>query len=636
MLRATIRLQQIVKFSLIMMLIYTLTRFEYLWWNWDQFHLQNKSDIFQAFFIGLRFDLSATMIILIPLILIGSIPWFEFFHRYWRWLVLTYLLILQLPLLMYHTMDVEFVNFVGRRFTVDTLFLIFEGQGKFWSFFFSYLPLFIIHFSLYGFFVYWIVKVFFAPQTHIQHFPRQRDYLKHAVIAFFFLVLAVIGARGGLQGKPISFVHANVFLAPSLNNLTLNTPFSIIKSYGEPKVRKEKWLTESEMISNLNGAIQAESKIAQLNISRKNVVLIILESFGREYIGPRDQGRSYTPFLDQLMKKSLVFENAYASGRRSIEGIAAITAGIPALMNEPFISSSFMTNYFLGLGSTLAKKSYHTSFFHGGNNGTMYFDSFMKSAGIENYFGANEYPQKSDHDGVWGIWDEEFLQWMVQKINYFPSPFFASVFTLSSHQPYKIPEKYRQKFPEGPIEILKAVAYTDFSLQRFFQAAEKMPWYQDTLFVITADHTHKHYLPEFNNDLGDYEIPLIFFHPQIQSWPQMNVHSPVSQIDIFPSILDYLQIPVIDKNYLNRSVFVEGDRVVVDFIDGKYFLFAENEYLVWPRGGEIKMFLIQDRDQKNQLDSSTALFQKRKKQLLAAIQYFGQGMWDNKLYYPAK
>lgn len=637
MIRASHRIQQLIQISILFMLIYTFTRVEYLWWNWDQFRLQSISEIAQALLIGLRFDISATMIVLIPLILVGAIPWFELLHKYWRWFVLIYLLLIQLPLLMYHTMDVEFINFVGRRFTLDTLFLIFEGQGKFWSFFFSYLPLFIIHFSLYGFFIYWVLKIFFSPMSGLEHHPQKSSYLKHAFYSFIVFLVAVIGARGGLQSKPISFVHANVFLAPSLNNLVLNTPFSIIKSIGEPKVRKETYMSEKEMLENLNGQISGESVIQQLKIKPKNVVLIILESFGKEYIGPKNQGQSFTPFLDQLMQKSLVFENSYASGRRSIEGIAAITAGIPALMNEPFISSSFMTNYFVGIGTVLQQQNYHTSFFHGGNNGTMYFDSFMKSVGIQNYFGANEYPNKNDHDGVWGIWDEEFLQWMVQKINQFPQPFFTSVFTLSSHQPYKIPEKYRDRFSDGPIEILKAVAYTDYSLQEFFKTAEKQSWYQDTLFIITADHTHKHYLPEFNNDLGDYEIPLIFFHPQVAKWPvDFDVKAPVSQIDIFPSILNYLRIENIDKNYLNRSVFIHGDRVVVDFLDGKYFLFAQNEYLVWPRGEEVRMYSITDRHQQSPIVGNSELLNKRKKQLQAAIQYFGQGMWDNKLYYPVR
>ncbi len=637
MIKATHRIHQLIQTAVLFMLIYTFTRVEYLWWNWDQFQLQNTVEIIQALFIGLRFDISATMIVLIPLIMIGAIPWFEHLHKYWRWLVITYMMLIQLPLIMYHTMDVEFVNFVGRRFTVDTLFLIFEGQGKFWSFFFSYLPLFIIHFSLYGLFIYWLIKIYFTPSGGYDHHPKKINYFNHALKSILVFIVATIGARGGLQGKPISFIHANVFLAPSLNNLVLNTPFSIINSIGEPKVRKETYMSESEMLKNLNGHIQGDSVIRQLKIKPKNVVLIILESFGKEYIGPQWQGKSFTPFLDQLMQKSLVFVNSYASGRRSIEGIAAITAGIPALMNEPFISSSFMTNYFVGLGTVLNQKKYHTSFFHGGNNGTMYFDSFMKSVGIENYFGANEYPNKNDHDGVWGIWDEEFLQWMGQKVNQFPQPFFSAVFTLSSHQPYKIPEKYQATFVDGPIEILKAVSYTDHSLRQFFKSAENQSWYPDTLFIITADHTHKHYLPEYNNDLGDYEIPLILFHPQISEWPDsIDRQAPVSQIDIMPSILDYLNVHEVDKNYLNRSVFIQGQRAVVDFLDGKYFLFAQNEYLVWPRGGDIRMYSIKDRNQQNPIVDSPDLLDQRKKQLLAAIQYFGQGMWDNKLYFPAK
>jgi len=331
-----------------------------------------------------------------------------------------------------------------------------------------------------------------------------------------------------------------------------------------------------------------------------------------------------------------VFEHAYANGRRSIEGVAAVMAGIPALMSEPFISSHFTANYFLGLGTLVSQKKYSTSFFHGGHNGTMYFDSFMKSAGLDQYYGATEYGNSADDDGVWGIWDEPFLQWMLTKVDKQSQPFLTSVFTLSSHQPFKVPAQYQEQFPEGEIPILKTISYTDMALQKFFAEAAKKPWYNDTLFVITADHTSLHYRQEFQNEVGDYHVPLFFFHPTFK-FPKVDTKMVVQQIDVLPTVLDFLGIGLKDENFLGSSAFVPGDKVAITFNDGIYNLFGRDYRIRWAVGrGEPEMFSMEDANSQWPLVEPS----ERKKQLVlklkAGIQYFNEGMWDNKLYYPSK
>jgi phosphoglycerol transferase MdoB-like AlkP superfamily enzyme len=409
----------------------------------------------------------------------------------------------------------------------------------------------------------------------------------------------------------------------------------LIKSYGAEEIKREKYFTdEKEMISYLNGSFKGSKLEGKRPKSPQNVVIIILESFGKEYLGIRN-GKSYTPFLDSLMAQSLVFENGYANGRRSIEGVAAVLGGIPALMSEPFISSHFTANYFLGLGTLLGEKKYSTSFFHGGHNGTMYFDSFMQSAGVEKYFGSSEYDNPADDDGVWGIWDEPFLQWMLTQLDSQKPPFMTSVFTLSSHQPFKVPEKYKEQFPEGEVDILKTISYTDFALKKFFETAATKPWFKDTLFVITADHTSKHYLPEFDNEIGNYRIPMMFYHP---TWkmPAVDPHMIVQQIDIMPTILDMLSISPKDKNFMGSSIFVPGDKTAVNFIDGRYLLTAKDYQVRWAPGhGEPEMYAITDLNAVTPLAEPAKRKEDLVKRLKATIQYFNEGMWDNKLYYPS-
>ncbi len=168
----------------------------------------------------------------------------------------------------------------------------------------------------------------------------------------------------------------------------------------------------------------------------------------------------------------------------------------------------------------------------------MGFDSFSRMAGFDDYFGLNEYPNSKDFDGMWGVWDEPFFDFFCNKLSSFRQPFLASVFSISSHHPFRVPEKYKNKFPKGPAPILEVVGYTDNALREFFKKAALQPWYSNTLFIITADHTNESVHKEFQNNFGSYCVPIIFFKPGSEMHGiKMRI---AQQIDIMPTILNYL------------------------------------------------------------------------------------------------
>ncbi|MGE5084859.1 MAG: LTA synthase family protein [Bacillota bacterium] len=634
--------QRLVKiFSLVLLLLffYAVARTEFLIWNWTLFSSKSFGDLLWAFVVGLRFDISAALCGVAPLLLFSFIPWSKKWNHLWEKITWAVFCIIQVPFLILNLGDTEFINFVGRRFTYDSLFILNEIPGKFVNFLTSYWLLFVINTGIVLVLMWSSYKVIHSsgkaqwpPSTE----RNWKTWAGHGFACFVAVALAVVGIRGGLQSKPINFVNANVFTAPLLNNLVMNSTFTFIKSYGAEEIKHEKYFADKEaMLKELNGSLSGSLLEGMRPTKPQNVVIIILESFGSEYIGPVN-GKTRTPFLDSLMARSLVFEHAYANGRRSIEGVAAVMAGIPALMSEPFISSHFTANYFLGLGTLVSQKKYSTSFFHGGHNGTMYFDSFMKSAGLEHYYGATEYGNSADDDGVWGIWDEPFLQWMLTKVDPQSQPFLTSVFTLSSHQPFKVPAQYQEQFPEGEIPILKTVSYTDMALRKFFTEAAKKPWYNDTLFIVTADHTSLHYRSEFQNEVGDYHVPLFFFHPGFK-FPKVDTKMVVQQIDVLPTVLDFLGIALKDQNFMGSSVFVPGDKAAITYNDGIYNLFARDYRIRWALGrGEPEMFSMEDANSQWPLMEPSQRKEQLVRKLKAGIQYFNEGMWDNKLYYPSK
>ena len=632
------RLGRFCRAYLLLIFVYSLCRLVYWIWNHDVFSRQSWGLLLEGALVGVRFDLSAVAYLSLPFFLLTLAPWPAAWEKTWTRTMRIGFLAVHVPFLAVNLIDVEFVNFVGRRMTVDVLFLLGEAQGKIGGFLGTFIILFLMGCAVGAVAIVGLWRVFRAPEDAAS--PRGWRASRGASPALAFVVFAalVTAARGGLQSKPLSFVNANVFSAPVLNNFVLNTPFNVLKSLDqEPLPRAKMFASKDEYLPLLNGANPRPSLLeGRRPGGKQNVVVIILESFGLEYMGAPNGVKGYTPFLDGLAAKSLFFRNAYADGRRSIEGVAAVMAGIPAWMNEPFISSSFTANYFLGIGTELSKRGYHTSFFHGGHNGTMHFDAFMKSAGVENYYGANEFPDSKQDDGVWGIYDGPMFKFYAEKLSGFPEPFFSAFFTISSHQPYLIPPSERSKYAEGPLPILRAISYADDALKEFFALAEKQPWYERTLFVVVADHTFRAYRSETDNEIWRYRIPLLFFHPSYR-WPQeIDRDQIVQQIDVLPSILDFLGSAPTERNWLQRSVFETGDRAAVSFLDGTYLMVTRDYFVRWPRGGDFEIYAAGDEFFKTPLAVPERTREALIRRLKANIQYFSDGMWDNRLYFPAR
>jgi len=399
-----------------------------------------------------------------------------------------------------------------------------------------------------------IALIFTYGKNNINYLQYKYTFKKILVEIFIFIItggVLIISARGGFQLKPISVITASIYAKPEDVPLLINTPFSIMKSIGQADLKQKKYYKEEDLLQYFN-PIKQYTTNNELN--KKNVVIIILESFSKEYIGCMNDNKGYTPFLDSLISKSYLFSNSYANGTQSIEAVSSIISGIPALSENPFITSAYNTNEFESLPEILKKENYFTAFFHGGNAGTMGFDNFAKRIQIDNIYERQEYANDEDYDGRWGIFDEPFLQFTANKLNTFKQPFFTYIFTLSSHHPYTIPKKYENKLKEGEIPIERAISYADYSLQKFFETAARMPWFENTLFVLTADHTGPASSQFYKNSVGRYAIPIIFYQPSNKKLIGINDSIIATQIDIMPSILDYLNYDKLIFSF-GKSIF---------------------------------------------------------------------------------
>ncbi len=541
--RLSMPLLLLVKLLTVLVLM-SLSRWLFYVFNLSEFGHLGFFKLMHLMILGLRFDLSAIFMLNLPVIILLSLPIPIRYDNWYQRLTNILFIVANTLALAVNQIDIIYFRYISKRTTYE-IFQFFGNADE------NILPLvgqFLIDFG-YMFLILivlvWIlvkINTYFVPGSP---WPVRKFYwfMMQTIVFVVWMGLSLVFIRGGFQGRPISLVTAGMRTSPQYIPLVLNSPFSMIKTFGQKTLKEQEFFAREELEALYNPKKQhltVNHPSDSLLFKDYNVVILVLESFGREHIGYYNSAKevSITPFLDSLLNQSYTFE-AWANGKRSIEALPAIVASIPSLMPVDFPTSPYITNRIKGLGAILSGQGYHTSFFHGGNNGTMNFDAFAYTAGFEHYYGRNEYGLDKDFDGKWGVYDGPFLQYTARKLNTFPQPFVTSLVTLSSHHPYSIPESMEDVFVHAEGKLEQSIAYTDYALQQFFCSIRQMPWFGKTIFVITADHTSEsNENPLYRSPMGNYAIPLAFYMPDGQMKGKSNL--PAQQTDIMPSLLALL------------------------------------------------------------------------------------------------
>lgn len=528
---------------LLIMILFSLCRIGFYLFNAKMFPDISARQFLTIMKGGLSFDISAVIYINLIFILLHIIP-FEFRYNEVYQKVVKYLFFITNGIaIAMNGMDFVYYRFVDKRATAD-VFKTFQHDSNntkvFFRFLFDYWPA-----TLFTVFV-WVLMVYLYNKVKPVKPGKVNKIAYYSVnILMIPVVIALVigAARGGYKHstRPITISNAARYVdSPRDVAIVLNTPFSIFRTFGKkPLVRYN--FFDNDKLTKIYNPSYNPSNIKPF--TNENVVIIILESFAREYVGSLNttlEGgtyKGYTPFIDSLINVSMTFDVSIANGKKSIDAMPSILASIPSL-ETPYTISHYANNQINGLPYLLKKKGYYSAYFHGAPNGSMGFDSFAKMAGFDDYIGLDQYPDKSDFDGMWGVWDEPFFKFFGEKLNTFKQPFLASIFSVSSHHPFKVPEKYAGKFKKGPAPILEVIGYSDYALRELFNQISKSPWYKNTLFVLTADHTNESVHKEFQNNFGAYCVPIIFFKPG----SDLRGIKPriAQQIDIMPTILSYL------------------------------------------------------------------------------------------------
>ena len=554
----------LIKRILFLLLVYTLSRLGFFLYNIGMYGTLGFRDIMTAFSMGVLFDLKTILIINLPFILLSLLPFDFIFKKWYQKALKIFFLVTNLIPLLFNVADYEYSKFIGKRSDISLFGVrkdITEQFGQmaadFWYLAVIGLVFGIILWKLYPLKVSRIYRI-----RNIYIFP----------VFVLFGGLTFIGMRGSFGVKPLLPVAAYGG-SPERATLMLNTPFCIIHTIGKKPLTTLDYYTPDELNKYL------PKPYVKNDTSRmgSNIVIFIVESLSPEFVGHLEGTKGHTPFLDTLASRGYSFRYCFSNGRTSQQAVPSILIGIPQLMDESISTSQYQTDDFFSLPEHLKPEGYHAYFFHGGLNGTMGFDKFTEKLGFQ-YFGETEYPDKRDYDGSWGIYDGPYLKYCAGMLDKVEKPFITAIFTLSSHQPYLIPDDVKEMFNKNKSEAQNAMEYTDYAIRGFFEAAQKSSWYKNTLFIVTADHTHPHIEHRYRGYIDGYRIPMIMYHPGLKLSPDTS--RIVEQIDILPTIADYLGIHPSSLPRFGQSVLHnnnEGNALF--YAHGSYYLVKKEYYL---------------------------------------------------------
>ena len=554
---------------LLVYLMYAISRFLFFVYNFSLLEIDSLSEYLRLSYHGLAFDTTSIFYLNSLFVVLSMFPLWINTHKIYQNILFIVYFLTNLIGIAFNFVDLIYYKFNYNRTTVSEWAVI-ENESNllhmFFRFSISYWHVFLLFFIVSAFWMFLYKKV------KVNKNPYSKGVISYILTSVFAFLLTATLMIGGIRGdfkkstRPINLVDANRYVSKIQHaDFVLNTPFAILRTFNKKTFKKVPYTVSESIIDRL---VQPIKRYKNDQKARPNIVVFITESYGREYMGAFNQNttipnyKSYTPFLDSLASKSLVFDNAFANGRKSIHGMSSVLAGIPSF-KDAFTSSPYAKQDIESVVSTLNSEGYDTSFFHGAPNGSMGFLGFSNILGFDHYYGKTEFDNDALFDGFWGIWDDPFFQFMKEELDDKQTPFFSTIFTVTSHEPYIIPDEYVGQFPKGNLPMHQCVGYTDFAFKQFFESAKMEPWFDNTIFIITADHTNQVDYKEYLKPINRYAIPIMIYSSDEK---YIGLNSDLAQqIDIYPTILNMIGY---DKPFRSwgRSLVEESSTPTTPFV----------------------------------------------------------------------
>lgn len=510
----------------------------------DQFANLGGWQVAAAFIEGMRFDLaSITVFLSIPLLLLAfplRILRGRVWQGIWTWIIFAALFVMTAVLIG----DIVYFDFV-KRHTAHELLSFGEGDanelgGMIFTVFLPYLLAFLVNS---------IILFLLWRRVSGMNLAPSRQWIRKGVAYIFFFFALVAAGRGGFGYKPIAIIDAFASGNTAYSNLVLNGVFSISQSSLKAEDVDHHFSPRDEALATINSRRSIPDPLYPFqNRAEKgskgpyNLVFILVESLSFKYVDSFS-GNNYgvTPNLDQMAAQGLKFTHFFANGQRSVEGIQATLTGIPSIIGLPTIGVGILAKY-SKLGEMAEENGYTTIFVESLKRRSFRLDAIAGSAGFREFYGMEDIPILLDYPDPeaarWG-WDYETYMKAAERMEAVEKPFLTYIVTGTTHTPYpRLPPKL-EKYPHDVNKeegFLNTVYYSDWGIGQLIERLKKQPWFDRTIFMITADHALAHY--QGGGFKERFHVPLIVYAPAIFS--PATVSTTWSQVDVFSSIIDIL------------------------------------------------------------------------------------------------
>ena len=596
-------------FFLIGLLITTCSRF--ILFVWFSKRVTEIESFWLIFPIGLRIDLILlSYIAVLPSLLIILLPsnWLNKISKFIRFYFIVFLFLLLLMELATPNFLIQYDTRPNRLF-IEYLMYPKEVFGMLLK---SFLGIMIFAFAVLS-----LIGYVFSKKSKSWFKTSWPSDYKYKLLSFpFVLFLLFFGARSSLTSvRPINASDAVFSTDQFTNSLALNSLYTVgfaiyslkneentIEMYGKLPVdealeRVKKYMTTSESdFKNADIPLLHLQKSTHKREKPYNLVIFLQESLGAEYVGSLG-GLPLTPNFDALTKEGLLFTNLYATGTRSVRGIEAVTTGFLPTPSRSVVKLGKSQNGFFSLADALKRKGYQTSFVYGGSANFDNMASFFNGNGFDNIIDERDY-KKEDYDfkGNWGVSDESLVKKGNQLYaSYKNEPFFSLMFSSSNHDPFEFPDGKIELYDTEKNTVNNAIKYADYAIGEFFKLAKKEAYYNNTVFIVIADHNTR----TWGKDLipvNKFHIPALIIAPNIEGG--ITYEKLISQLDIPPTLLDLIGIdvetPMVGRNIYELSEETKG-RAIMQFHSTNGFRVGD-DLIVLQSGKEPVQFKIDEND----------------------------------------
>ncbi len=572
----------------------------------EDFANLSSSEVLLSLFSGLRVDIITLFTFLGLFILLLTLPISSIHAKGYRQSIALMWNIVLITILAICIGDVLYYDFSHRHISNELFYLAQDTSIITNMAFNSYLNYTVGSAFLFMGIFWFYAKLFSAP-------IRNQEITKKSWIAVVAIILILFaGIRNSTESKSFGISDAYAVNKTSSGNLALNGFFSIYRTAGAHDSDKEHTLmkfdealkittqllrsTQAPFVSNeapLARAFRGDKK------PQYNVVIVLLESWGAEHIDGFTQYRELgvTPYFKQLSNEGLKFTNFYANGYRSINGLTSVFTGVTVPPGLQYLGSGLELSNLSYMGEIAKQNGYHTISMQGSERRSFRIDAVSKLAGFDEFYGAEDMPNvetvESGRKPETGTYDYNLFQFMHQKLNNIQKPFIGFMFTSTNHTDYHLPHSKFERYPHdlrGQYGRLNSLIYVDNAIERFMESVKKEPWFDNTIFIFTADHGSGDALDAVGKSLRPsdtslpgiehFRIPLVIYAPKI--FKPQTLDTLGSQNDILPTIIDLLgfQQPftamgnsLFDTSISNRFVYLFGGNQIGYISEDGYIMY---------------------------------------------------------------